>query len=215
MAACGSLGSTLALWREKTFQALAMTVLALVFWLAVGEIVAAGLLGDSLAGISCGRLGGGGQPLAGRPGGDASLVAVRAGLGLPDAGPPVSLTSPWRLTLLLNGLAVAMVRRWNPSRRLQPAERGARVWAPLRADRPDSRCRRAPRRAAARTRRVWDNPILWREIRTWAYGRKMLVIRLAYVLLFGLAAASLHADRRRRQRRWPPPARARWCRCCC
>ncbi len=51
--ACGSLGSTLALWREKTFQALAMTVLALVLWLAVGEIVAAGVLGDSLAGISC------------------------------------------------------------------------------------------------------------------------------------------------------------------
>ena len=52
VAACGSLGSTLALWREKTFQALAMTVLALVLWLAVGEIVAAGVLGNSLAGIS-------------------------------------------------------------------------------------------------------------------------------------------------------------------
>ena len=34
VAACGSLGSTLALWREKTFQALATTVLALVLWLA-------------------------------------------------------------------------------------------------------------------------------------------------------------------------------------
>ena len=45
---------------------------------------------------------------------------------------------------------------------------------------------------AGQTRRVWDNPILWREIRTWAYGRKMLVIRLAYLLLFALAAASLH-----------------------
>jgi hypothetical protein len=42
------------------------------------------------------------------------------------------------------------------------------------------------------TRRVWDNPVLWREMRTWAYGRKILVIRLAYLLLFGLAAASLY-----------------------
>ena len=44
----------------------------------------------------------------------------------------------------------------------------------------------------ARTRRVWDNPIIWREIRTWAYGRKTLFMRLAYLLLFALAAGGLH-----------------------
>src|SRR5215213_8280820 len=37
----GSLGSTIALWREKTFQALAMTLLVLVLWLTAWEIVAA------------------------------------------------------------------------------------------------------------------------------------------------------------------------------
>ncbi len=47
--ACGSLGSTLALWREKTFQALAMTLLALVLWLALGEFLAAGVLGHGPA----------------------------------------------------------------------------------------------------------------------------------------------------------------------
>ncbi len=41
------------------------------------------------------------------------------------------------------------------------------------------------------TRQVWDNPIVWREIRTWAYGRRVLVMRLAYLLLFALAAAAL------------------------
>jgi len=35
--AAGSLGSTLALWREKTFQTLAMTALALVAWVGVWE----------------------------------------------------------------------------------------------------------------------------------------------------------------------------------
>ena len=38
-------------------------------------------------------------------------------------------------------------------------------------------------------RRVWNNPVLWREIRTWAYGRKVLLIRMAYLgiaLLVGL-----------------------------
>ena len=68
---CGSLGSLLALWREKTFQALAMTVLGLVLWLAVGEIVAAGALGESFdnlvlaPGIVVPGVGRGLQPLAG------------------------------------------------------------------------------------------------------------------------------------------------------
>ena len=35
--------------------------------------------------------------------------------------------------------------------------------------------------------------MLWREICTWAYGRKVLVIRVAYVLLFALAAGGLYA----------------------
>ena len=36
--------------------------------------------------------------------------------------------------------------------------------------------------AGGKTRQVWDNPIVWREIATWAYGRKVLVIRLAYLV---------------------------------
>ena len=48
----GSIGSLLALWREKTFQTLALTVLVLVFWLAFGEAVARGALGASWLGVS-------------------------------------------------------------------------------------------------------------------------------------------------------------------
>jgi len=36
-AVAGSLGSVIALWREKTFQSLALTALLLVFWVLVGE----------------------------------------------------------------------------------------------------------------------------------------------------------------------------------
>src|SRR3569623_827601 len=43
--AAGSLGATLAFWREKPFQTLAMTALALVFWLAAWEAVARGAAG--------------------------------------------------------------------------------------------------------------------------------------------------------------------------
>ncbi len=49
--AAGSLGSIFALKREKTFQALAMSTLVLVLWLAGWEIVAAGAAGDSLLGV--------------------------------------------------------------------------------------------------------------------------------------------------------------------
>ncbi|MEX2560619.1 MAG: hypothetical protein WD403_11930, partial [Pirellulales bacterium] len=45
----------------------------------------------------------------------------------------------------------------------------------------------------ARSRPVWDNPIIWREMRTWAYGRKMLVVRAAYLVLFALTAAGMYA----------------------
>ncbi|MCF0233827.1 MAG: ATP-binding cassette domain-containing protein, partial [Thermoguttaceae bacterium] len=44
-----------------------------------------------------------------------------------------------------------------------------------------------------KARQVWDNPILWREICTRAYGRKTFVVRVVYFLLFCAAALSLHA----------------------
>jgi ABC-type transport system involved in multi-copper enzyme maturation permease subunit len=50
--AAGSIGSTLALWREKTFQALALAFLVLMFWLAAAELlVAAGGWGARIGGV--------------------------------------------------------------------------------------------------------------------------------------------------------------------
>ena len=46
----GSLGSTIGLWREKTFQTLALTVLSLSLWLAVGEAMARGIFGAAWSG---------------------------------------------------------------------------------------------------------------------------------------------------------------------
>ena len=47
--------------------------------------------------------------------------------------------------------------------------------------------------AGGKVRPVWDNPILWREVRTWAYGKEILVIRLAYWAVFAACAAALVA----------------------
>jgi ABC-type transport system involved in multi-copper enzyme maturation permease subunit len=212
--ACGSLGSTLALWREKTFQSLAMTVLALVLWLAVWEMVAAGALGGTWLGFSCQQWATALSPWeaiqeATRPcvreefSGVMGLVDVFSGVGM-------FLLAGSLVSVALNGIAVALVRRWNPSREARQAAREDETWnresiwgaeydaaQRAREGQPEVSSPAADTREkvsgkkAARTRHVWDNPILWREIRTWAYGRKMLFIRLGYLMLFGLVAASL------------------------
>ena len=110
---CGSLGSTLALWREKTFQALALFVLILVLWLALGEMLAAGILGQAPAGLPADVWATAVSPwqavLA------ASRPSAQAVPGLEWIGSPIYLylLMAAALALLLNGLAVLRVRVWN------------------------------------------------------------------------------------------------------
>lgn len=213
---CGSLGSTLALWREKTFQALAMTVLVLGLWLAVWKFVETGAVGESFWGLSSQGWAAGFSPWQAID--EATRPYVHADPTLGPLGTPVNLflVVAVLISLVLNGVAVAMVRIWNPSREAQPvqpeedAPQRESIWGAEHDARPmegqpscpsmgkaageamkDSPAPAAAARAG-RTRRVWDNPIIWREMRTWAYGRKILVIKLAYLVLFGLAAIGLH-----------------------
>ena len=110
---CGSLGSTLALWREKTFQALALFVLILVLWLALGEMLAAGALGNTPAGLPAYVWATAVSPW------QAVLAASRpftqAVPGLEWLGSPIYLylLVAAALAVLLNGLAVLRVRVWN------------------------------------------------------------------------------------------------------
>jgi ABC-type transport system involved in multi-copper enzyme maturation permease subunit len=181
--ACGSLGSTLALWREKTFQTVAMTVLLLVLWLGLGELVAAGIFGEQPAGIPAAVWAIGLSPWqagleACRP---YALHGVSSGLW----GNPISLflLGAAVISVVLNVVAVARVRAWNTAREDRPrapAEEGDLPLAASQETRPP------------RGRRVWNNPVLWREVRTWAYGRRMLVLRLAYLLVCAVAAGSLY-----------------------
>ena len=46
-------------------------------------------------------------------------------------------------------------------------------------------------RAPGKVREVWDNPVLWREICTRAYGKKVLIIRLAYWVVFAVCFGAL------------------------
>jgi ABC-type transport system involved in multi-copper enzyme maturation permease subunit len=187
--AAGSLGSLVALWREKTFQTLALTALCLLFWPALCEAArwtAAGLGPTS-------------NPSGWLAFAGAALSPVHAILGA--ASPRISATGSWfndtvnlyllaasGATLLLNAVAVLGVRRWNPTRE---AARGPDDEA---AESAAGAPRLQPARSQrdARTRRVWDNPIIWREMRTWAYGRKVLFVRCAYLLLAVAALAALY-----------------------
>lgn len=180
--AAGSLGSTLALWREKTFQTLAMTAMALVIWLAGCE--AAARVAMAQGSPNAFAIAAGFSPWR------AMLEATRP---YPDLVPALgSLGNPvWlflcvaaALSVLLNGIAVWRVRKWNPS------QEAGRV-VPDTADEQEKMTAAASHPPAARE--VWDNPIIWREMRTWAYGRKVVIVRLAYVALFVLALGALYS----------------------
>jgi ABC-type transport system involved in multi-copper enzyme maturation permease subunit len=196
--ASGSLGSMFALWREKTFQTLSLTVLGLVAWLAFGEALARGAFGATWLNVPTTDWAIGLSPW------QAILATVRPTLTTQAA----SLASDpvlWfvlfsaAVVAALNGVSIGMVRIWNPSRETQ--------WKPQESDGPESiwgaefDANQTPEQAAAarlaahaapgRTRHVRDNPILWREVSTWAYGRRVLVIRFAYLVLCGLAALAL------------------------
>ncbi len=204
--AAGSLGSTLALWREKTFQTLAMTALAIMIWVGVWEGLDAWIGDAQWLSITGHRWASALSPF------QAIMAAAQPRVSGLAPGQWFNSVTAFMcmavgITILLNGVAIFRVRKWNPSREVRPGqeldEAAGSIWGAehdlvrragesdaeqARESHVDARLRTVSR--ASRT--VWDNPILWREICTWAYGRKVLVIRVIYLLVFALAAVALH-----------------------
>ncbi len=188
--AAGSLGSTIALARDKTFQALAMTALVLVIWIGAWEAVGA-LAGNAMVGgVSLASIAAAASPIR------AILVAAQPDR---DVTPAFEAADTWFLiasmgiVALLNGVAIWRLRVWNPGREMlvkgEDGEEGAeRTTEAARAGHVDARVRTIDEKS----RKVWDNPVLWRETCTWAYGRKVLVIKAVYWLLFAMAAVSIY-----------------------
>jgi ABC-type transport system involved in multi-copper enzyme maturation permease subunit len=188
--AAGSLGSMIALAREKTFLSLATTTLILFFWLAAWTAVAAGLFAESWLGISAWQWSAMFSPL------QAAIEAARpvlpGGESIPMVRSPVygfvALTAA--LTVLLNGWAILRVRVWNPSREsaprqeeTEPATLAAPAEAAQGSESPRSGVSRSVHAAPGKTRAVWENPVLWREVCTWAYGRRVLLVHLAFIAI--------------------------------
>lgn len=207
----GSLGSMLGLWREKTFQTLALTALTIVLWSAVWQVVYTGVFFESITGLSCRTIATGFSPLHAVIAASQPRVATGNWLVSFADGVNLYLLSSVLITVGLNAFAIFRVRVWNPSREIRPGQvdesAPASIWGSEHdAELAEGETSRAPsaeaaraghvdarkREASTKSREVWDNPILWREMCTWAYGRKVLIIRLTYLLFFGIAAGGLY-----------------------
>jgi ABC-type transport system involved in multi-copper enzyme maturation permease subunit len=200
----GSWGLLVAYWREKTFQTLAISVLGFVILLGVVEGLVTGF--DSLPASSTGAhwtahwigllnpyrvllsvL----NPLAGRSGLEPAHVSAWDFLLVMGAA-----------TVVINGVTMLRLRIWNPSRSFEapvgwqdetagdstdPASAEIGQTAPVSV----AGTARSKPQNSARTRRIWANPVVWREICTKAYGRKILVIKAAYVVVAALIAFAI------------------------
>ena len=164
----GSWGSLVAFWREKTFQTLAISLIGIVLFLGIVEGLVA-IFGDlSSTGLYVGTL----NPFR-------AMLRVLDPLNTSGGITFVSVAMKSVGSLALLALAIIVitimrVRVWNPSRTLGDM-------ATL--DEKDRGVSRPPRP-------VWNSPVIWREMMTKAYGRKVIVIKLAYVVI---AAAAFYS----------------------
>lgn len=177
----GALANLVAFWREKTFQTLAITLLAIVGWLVLCEALAAGVVSvvdprwaEVLSPVRalwrvC-------QP-----------IPTATWLPMPGGAPMLHCWLAGLAGTLFATVAVFRLRSWNPSQQVRPqAPEPDEDYAANPHDRPQRSWKvRAPRP-------MWNNPVLWREMRTWAYGRKLLLIRLAYAALFAAAVVGCY-----------------------
>jgi ABC-type transport system involved in multi-copper enzyme maturation permease subunit len=183
---CCVLGATIAFWREKTFQAIAVTTLLIALWIAFGEAVAFG----AVPGISP-RFAPLISPLRAVWDLAQPIPSARwfVGLGvLGNAILPSVVFSTVAAGLTL--FSIRMLRVWNPSRERRPVA--------TEYETSDAEMSANPGQAnsvkvwkSREPRAMWNNPVLWREVKTWAYGRKILFIRIAYLLLAGLIGFGL------------------------
>ncbi len=171
--AAGSLGGLIALWRDRTFQSLALTVLFMVLYLClVRGLAVLPALTPRLTSAEVQRWQEWLDPFL-------ALRTVQDPAALLEAGlsPAYGFTFVMiGISALLNLWGMLRLRVWNPSgepimQREQPedAEDKERTLA------GDAKARASVHAAPGALRRVGPNPILWREIYTRAYGRRPLL----------------------------------------
>ncbi|MDR1478612.1 MAG: ABC transporter permease [Planctomycetaceae bacterium] len=214
MLVCGSLGSCVALWREKTFQAIATTIIILVLWISICETIGIVLpnlnINQNLA-----------QTLSPW---SAVLAAARPAIEPNNSFNLLNITGPitgflltsGTLTILINLYAIIMVRHWNPSRELRNniveidtwqkdnKAKSAQITLPENTNETstaEKNNKTNPIKNLSnfisewfgnKTRHAWDNPVIWREIMTSAYGKRIWVVHFGFIAFFVLCLQTLH-----------------------
>ena len=180
--AAGSLGGLVALWRDKTYQALALSGLFLVLYIcltqglgAVGPKLSAGTDWPTVQAWLDPFLAM--QTVLEPPAGGWSGLAPAYGFVL------VAIA----LCALLNGIGIFKLRVWNPSGEPIMQREVFKGGEPTETDETKAAEVRARAHAApGEVRKVWANPILWREVRTLAYGRRPLLVKFAFGIVLAL-----------------------------
>lgn len=169
--AAGSWGTLVAYWRDKTFQTIAITLMGAGLFLGGMEAIVVltgefSIAGQIAVGLSPFRsLGSLLNPLSSQP--EIAVPAVNA----------------WQAVVSLGLLAIGLlaftcfrVRVWNPTRNvfIKTEESKTTTEATPDQDKVTTRTRAG--------RDIWATPIIWREICTQAYGKKVGLIKGAYFL---------------------------------
>ncbi|MGL4423429.1 MAG: ABC transporter permease [Gemmataceae bacterium] len=181
--AAGSLGGLIALWREKTFQSLALSVLLLVLYftlLQAAMALGAALLPD----LSWPIIHAWFDP----------FQAMRTVLApAPDGWSPFAPAYGFALVMfaacvVLNGWGILKLRLWNPSGEPIMQREGAGEEDPEAVMTPEQlrEYRSKAHAAPGAVRTVGENPVLWRETQTFAYGRRPLLVKLAFGMVLSL-----------------------------
>lgn len=169
-------GTLIAVWREQTFQAVALTILTVTLGLLSVEVFT-WFVGDAVwneipASVWCAAL----SPFR-------ALAEVLNPFTDQVRQLPYVKSAGWAYFALSTLLSLSflifssvMLRRWNPRGEpiQQPDSESVEELAKLTKEQRDERI----------FRRIWKNPVLWRETMTRAYGTKPVLIKLAYFLVF-------------------------------
>jgi ABC-type transport system involved in multi-copper enzyme maturation permease subunit len=213
----GAMGILVALWRDRTFQSISLTILMVTFSVAGVEALAIAFPTATAGGLSLAEIL---NPyraifavLFPR---SSELSGVMGATSLAYIGVRLAFAT------LLVLFGARMLRVWNPSSN-EPREEREEVGAAVVEDlyevdateQPASyvptssvpqtgeagattglhvprRTHRRVVKAAGQWRRPWANPILWRELMTRAYGTKPLIVKGMYILLFAIGVAAFH-----------------------
>jgi hypothetical protein len=153
-------------------------------WLIAGEVIASHEIGGRWLGAAAEHWGIAVSPLRAILAAIQPLREISPQLAWCGGAVNLFMMAAFGGAILLNLWAIARVRVWNPSQELQPRLSDEQI-EQLAAEGA------SPQAKAKTSKEVWDNPILWREICTWAYGKKIVIVRMAYLVIFAVCAAAL------------------------